>query len=134
MKFLLVIATLASLYAQTRLQTSNAHGWWNNFSDHPMRNTKWGLHLEGQWRRHDIVTKWQQLLIRPAVNYTIHPNITLTVGYGFIATSRYGEYPVSAAFPEHRVRELGRLPFHPMAAAASPEGVTRTAFAICTGL
>ncbi len=67
------------------------------------------MHLEGQWRRHDVVTRWQQLLIRPAVNYAIHPNVTLTFGYGYIATSRYGEYPVGVPFPEHRVFQQAQV-------------------------
>lgn len=109
MKVLLCFITLASLYAQPRIQGNNAHGWWNYFGDHPIGDTKWGAHLEGQWRRHDIATEWQQLLIRPAVNYSVHANIILTVGYGFIATSRYGDFPVAVPFPEHRVFEQAQV-------------------------
>lgn len=78
------------------------HGWWNYFGDHPIGDSKWGAHLEVQWRRHDIATQWQQLLVRPAVNYTLNPNISFTAGYGYIATSRYGDYPFPYPFPEHR--------------------------------
>jgi hypothetical protein len=109
MKFLLFLVTLASLYAQNRIHSDNAHGWWNYFGDHPIGETKWGAHLEVQWRRHDVVTQWQQLLVRPAVNYSIHPNITLTAGYGYIATSRYGDIPVGVPFPEHRVFEQAQV-------------------------
>jgi hypothetical protein len=74
------------------------------FGDHPISaKSKWGLHLEGQYRRHDIITQWQQLLLRPAVNYEVNPNLMLTAGYAFVKTHRYGEYPVLAAFPEHRI-------------------------------
>jgi len=85
-----------------RIHGNNANGWWNYFGDHPIGESKWGLHLEGQWRRSEVLTKWQQLLVRPAVNYSLHPNITFTAGYGYIATSRYGEFPVGVPFPEHR--------------------------------
>lgn len=109
MKKLLFFFAVTSLLAQNRISENNAHGWWNYFGDHPIGDSKWGLHLEGQWRRHDVVSRWQQLLVRPAVNYAIHPNITLTAGYGYIATSRYGEFPVAVPFPEHRVFEQAQV-------------------------
>jgi len=33
----------------------------------------------------------------------------LTVGYGYIATSRYGDIPVAVPFPEHRVFEQAQV-------------------------
>jgi len=100
---------MATLAAQPRIHSDNFHGWWNYFGDHPIGSSRWGAHLEGQWRRHDVATQWQQLLIRPAVNYSIHPNITLTAGYGYIATSRYGDFPVGVPFPEHRVFQQAQV-------------------------
>lgn len=74
------------------------------FGDHPLAaKSKWGLHLEGQWRRHDVVTRWQQLLLRPGVNYEVSKNLVLTAGYGYITTHRYGDYPTAVPFPEHRI-------------------------------
>ena len=113
MKLLLLASTLTlaiSLpsYAQPalpRVHANNFHGWWNYFGDHPIGDSKWGVHLEGQWRRHDVAARWQQLLLRPAVNYTLNPNITFSAGYGYIATMRYGEFPVATPFPEHRIFE-----------------------------
>ena len=81
----------------------NAHGWFMYFGDHPLGKSKWGLHLEGQWRRHDVITQWQQLLLRPAVNYQVSKNVMLTGGYGFVETYRYGDFPVRERFPEHRL-------------------------------
>jgi Protein of unknown function (DUF2490) len=108
---LLLCATTVA-FGQTavqRVHANNAHGWFMYFGDHPVAKTKWGVHLEGQWRRHDVATQWQQLLLRPAVNYTIHPNITLTAGYGFIKTHRYGEFPVAQPFPEHRFYQQAQI-------------------------
>lgn len=72
------------------------------FGDHPV-SAKWGLHLEGQYRRHDFGRSWQQLLLRPGVNYSVSKRLMLTAGYGYIRTHRYGEYPVVVRFPEHRI-------------------------------
>ena len=77
MKKLLLLCTLVlfpALHAQSisgRIHENNANGWWNYFGDHPIGDTKWGAHLEVQWRRNNIATNWQQLLIRPAVNYSL---------------------------------------------------------------
>jgi hypothetical protein len=81
----------------------NAHGWFMYFGDHPLGKSQWGLHLEGQWRRHDVVAKWQQLLLRPAVNYQVSKNVMLTGGYAFVETYRYGDFPARQRFPENRI-------------------------------
>jgi hypothetical protein len=88
--------------AQPKAQDQNAHGWFNYFGDHELKG-RWGLHLEGQYRRHNVATRWQQLLLRPALNYEVSKSLTLSAGYGFVDTHRYGSYPVAAKFNEHRV-------------------------------
>lgn len=99
------------LFASALLAQSddNAHGWFMYFGDHPLGKSKWGLHLEGQWRRHDVITQWQQLLLRPAVNYQVTKNLMLTGGYAFVETYRYGDYPARARFPENRLWQQALL-------------------------
>jgi len=87
-----------------RIPDANAHGWFMYFGDHPVKG-RWGAHMEGQYRRHNIVTRWQQLLLRPAVNYELNRSVMLTGGYAFVKTHGYGAFPVPAAFPEHRLFE-----------------------------
>jgi hypothetical protein len=83
----------------------NANAWFMYFGDHPINGSKWGAHLEGQWRRTDLGLKWQQLLLRPGVNYQLTKNIGLTGGYGFVRSYPYGDFPSVAAAPEHRFFE-----------------------------
>ncbi|MEO7653352.1 MAG: DUF2490 domain-containing protein, partial [Bryobacteraceae bacterium] len=85
-----------------RVWDHNNHGWYMYFGDHQVRG-KWGAHLEGQWRRHDVVTRWQQLLLRPGVNYQVSKSTLLTLGYAYVKTHRYGGFPANHPFPEHRV-------------------------------
>ena len=75
-----------------------------------------GLHAEVQWRRSDVFSKNQQLLLRTGLEYFVRPDVRLTIGYGFIETYPYGEFAVPRAFPEHRIwqqllvqQELGRI-------------------------
>lgn len=83
---------------------TNFNGWTIYNGDHPI-SAKWGVHLEGQWRRHDSFLKWQQLLLRPGINYQMNSVLQLTLGYGFIKTHRYGDFPSQFPFPEHRLYE-----------------------------
>ena len=70
---LLALLSPLCLLPQDRVNDHNAHGWFNYFGDHPISDSKWGLHLEGQYRRHNVITQWQQLLLRPGVNYQLTP-------------------------------------------------------------
>ena len=112
--FLLVTHPAFSQNSQ-RISTVNTNGWYNYFGDHAV-SERWGVHLEGQWRRHDVITQWQQLLLRPGINFSPNKNVMLTAGYAFVDTYPYGEFPVAYRFPEHRIfeqvilkHELGKL-------------------------
>jgi hypothetical protein len=55
-----------------RPRDSNALGWYAYIGRHRLAKD-WDLHLEGQWRRSDVILRWQQLLIRPALIYKHQP-------------------------------------------------------------
>jgi hypothetical protein len=96
----LVIATAAVSLGDT-VADHNAHAWVMYFGDHPVRG-RWGMHVEGQWRRAEVGRTWQQLLLRPGLNYQLKRNLLLTVGYGYIRSHPYGDFPANAVVPEHR--------------------------------
>lgn len=64
----------------------NFRVWAAYFGDHPFVESQWGLHLEAHVRRQDELTRWQQLLIRPGVNFRVNRFLTLTVGWAFNRT------------------------------------------------
>lgn len=100
------IATLAALtpsFAQTTTDT-NTNAWLMYFGDHTL-GSRWGVHLEGQFRRSDTCLGWQQLLLRPGVNFQINRYASATVGYAFVNSYPYGGYPSKATLPEHRIFE-----------------------------
>jgi Protein of unknown function (DUF2490) len=104
------------LWAES-VQDANVHAWFMYFGDHPAGAGKWGVHTEAQFRRARAGLAWQQLLLRPGLNYQLSPNAMLTFGYAFVRSSPYGGYPARSAFPEHRVYEqfllrqrVGKLP------------------------
>jgi hypothetical protein len=98
---------LLTLFATPAFADSenNSNAWFMYFGDHPVAKSRWGVHLEGQWRRADLGATWQQLLLRPGVNYQASKSVLLTFGYGYIETHPYGSRPILATTPEHRVFE-----------------------------
>lgn len=105
-RLLLPLLFVFTLSAET---DNNAHAWYNYFGDHPLGNSRFGVHLEGQWRRADMGLSWQQLLLRPAINYQLTKKVMLTGGYGYINTYRYDEHPFKETFPEHRTFEQAQI-------------------------
>ncbi len=82
---------------------TNAHAWAQYFGDHPIGTSRWGVHLEGQWRRADVLSRWQNLLLRPAVNFKINKTFDVAAGYGFVESYRYGSFPAAARGTENRL-------------------------------
>ena len=97
------MAAAVSLHAQTQ-QDVNAHGWYMYFGDHAV-SERWELHLEGQWRRHDVITQWQQLLLRPGMNYKVNDWFSVAFGYTYFRNYPYGNFPSDALETEHRAYE-----------------------------
>jgi hypothetical protein len=99
---LLVGTFWLSAQTESKIVDFNRHGWYSYSGDHAVRG-RWGFHFDGQWRRAEIITQWQQYQLRPGLNFQWKPNVLLTLGYAFTRTSRYGEFPVAAPIPEHRI-------------------------------
>ncbi len=93
--------------AQGRLSDHNTIGWYTTIVT-PKISDRVSGHFEYQWRRNNLVTDWQQSLLRVGLNYQVNPNVAFHVGYGWIETFPYGEYSIAAVpkrFPEHRIYE-----------------------------
>ncbi|MEQ1745108.1 MAG: DUF2490 domain-containing protein [Saprospiraceae bacterium] len=96
-----------SLLAQqipVRQYATGENAWFMYFGSHKF-SPRWGVHLEAQLRRSDWVASPQQVLFRTGLNYHFSPQVFATMGYCFVETYPYGDQPVKAAFPEHRLWE-----------------------------
>ncbi|SIT93782.1 DUF2490 domain-containing protein [Pontibacter indicus] len=106
---LIVLGLSSPAQAQSeRVKDFNNNGWYMYFGDHKI-TPKWGLHTELQWRRHNVLKDPQQLLIRTGINYDLTPAAMFTLGYGYIETHPYGDYPAAGIFPEHRIYQQLQL-------------------------
>jgi hypothetical protein len=98
----LVLCSTARAQSTSKIIDFNAHGWYSYSGDHPVSGP-WGVHFDVQWRRSNVITRWQQYQLRPGLNYQVSPKLLLTLGYAFTRTYPYGEFPVRTAIPEHRI-------------------------------
>jgi hypothetical protein len=87
-----------------RKYSNNTNGWFMYVGSHKV-SAKWGIHLEAQWRRSEIVLHNQQLLLRTGINYYVNPQVSLTAGYAYVITYPYGELAAPLMFPENRIWE-----------------------------
>ena len=94
--------------AQDRQLEQSFRVWFAYIGDHPFGDSRWGVHLEGQLRREDGVSKWQQFLLRPALNYQPNRLLMLSAGYAYVRS-----YPRNPTAPrnEHRIWEQARLSY-----------------------
>lgn len=107
-----LIGGLQSVIGQNnRINNNNSIGWYNFFGTFKI-SEKFGIHTEYQWRRNEMITQWQQSLLRIGVNYNLNSRVLFRVGYGWIETYPYGEIPINGMgrnFTEHRIFEMVQL-------------------------
>lgn len=100
-----------------RLTDPNTLAWFVYSGDHTL-TPKWAVHTEYQWRR----INWapQQQLARLGLVRTVSERVTVSGGYTYFQTHRYGRYPTvpNRPEPENRLYEdvslddqLGRFTF-----------------------
>lgn len=108
---ILIFFTNNSYSQNTRITNKNTIGWYNYFGTFKLNN-KWGLHTEYQWRRENLITNWQQGLLRVGVNYQLNPKVQLRLGFAWIETFAYGDITINAMgknFTERRLFEMATL-------------------------
>lgn len=109
---LLLLGSSCLLFSQnTRINDHNHIGWLAAFLSYKIGG-KWSLHGEYQWRRDDYVARWQQSLLRTGIGFHASPKIQFRLGYAWIETYAYGDYPLHESgkqFTEHRLYEMAIL-------------------------
>jgi Protein of unknown function (DUF2490) len=103
---LLLFACKQGFAQNDRLNDYNNTNWVQLFGTINL-DKKWSLHTEYQWRREKGLKNWQQSLLRVGINRKLNENITVHLGYGWIETFAYGDFPLAnnGTFPEHRIYE-----------------------------
>lgn len=108
---IVLIVFQTSFSQNTRITDNNTIGWYS-FSGAFKLNQKFGIHTEYQWRRDDLITNWQQGLLRMGINYQQNTKIQLRLGYAWIETFPYGDIPINGFgkdFTEHRSFQMATI-------------------------
>jgi hypothetical protein len=88
-----------------RISDNNTIGWYSGFATVYL-NKKTSVWMEYQWRRENFITDWQQSLARTGLQYHFKNGVSALLGYGYIITFPYGDYPAGRfEIPEHRIFE-----------------------------
>jgi hypothetical protein len=98
-----------------RITDPNTNLWVSHWGDHRFLG-RWSFHTEAHWRRADLGVNWQQLLVRPAINFHLNDQVMFTQGYSYYFNYQYGDYPIRFQNWEHHLyqqvqlnQSLGRL-------------------------
>ncbi len=101
--------TGTSAYAQSHRATDpNVNLWVSHWGDHRV-SEHWSFHTEAHWRRAELGSNWQQLLLRPAVNYHMNDQVIFTLGYSYYRNYPYGAYPITFPNWEHHAYQQVQL-------------------------
>ena len=99
--FCLLIALPGLLVAQKEI-VDQENAWLMYIGNHRVTKT-WGIHTEYQFRRADIFKEWQQSLLRFGVDYHTQSGEQFSLGFAWIKSFPYGEYPAAHDYTEHRI-------------------------------
>lgn len=96
--FLLILLNTYTITAQTRKDFT---GWGAVFASYKL-NDKLSIHFDAQLRSTDEWEKFQNVLLRPGLNYHFNSKNIATVGYAFIDSQRTVS-GITGWIPEHRI-------------------------------
>lgn len=95
----------------TRITDRNQIGWLGYFGTVKI-NDKYSIHSEYQWRRDNYIQDPLQGLLRVGLNYQANLKLQLRLGYAWIETQPYGDFPINGFgkdFTEHRIFQMATL-------------------------
>lgn len=95
----------------SRIANKNTIGWYAYTGTFNI-NKKWSIHTEYQWRRDNVITDWQQSLLRTGFNFKVNQKLSLRAGYAWIETFNYGDIPINSfgkQFTEHRAYQMATV-------------------------
>ena len=103
---LLLAAALPA--AAQRVREPQQHLWVSHWGDQRISD-RWSFHTEGHWRRDNLGKDWQQLLLRPAINFHLNDQVLLTQGYSYYFNYAYGDHPIRYQNWEHHLFQQVQL-------------------------
>ncbi len=97
----LLLLMIASTAQGQRVTDRNSHLWISHLGDHKFTE-RWGFHTEAHVRQAELGAMPQQLLLRPAINFHLNPELMFSVGYSYYSNYEYGAWPIKVGSWEHQ--------------------------------
>ena len=91
-----------------RVNDPNTNVWVSHWGDQRL-SKHWSFHTELHWRRVELGAKWQQLLIRPAINFHLNDQVMFTLGYSYYSNYPNSEFPITYRNWEHHLYQQVQL-------------------------
>ncbi len=113
-KYLLLLFCFTGMFSysqNTRITDKNSIGWYAYIGTFNL-NKNWSIHTEYQWRRDNVITDWQQSVLRTGINFKANQKLSLRAGYAWIETYNFGGIPINAfgkQFTEHRAYQMATV-------------------------
>jgi hypothetical protein len=103
-----ILIPLLTLIFFTKSFGQETHGdpeFWFLMLNHYKIDDQWAVGNELHIRRTAFMSDQKQFILRPFVNFKPGESVVYSVGYSYIKTQPYGEYPLPDALPEHNFWE-----------------------------
>jgi hypothetical protein len=111
-RFLPFACAAAAITAQAQRGTDrNSHLWISFLGDHRF-NDHWSFHTEVHFRQAELGAMPQQLLLRPAINFHLNPDVMFTLGYSYYHNYPYGPHPIKVDNWENHIFQQAQFTTH----------------------
>ena len=106
MKKLLVLLTLTlhiflAFAGNEKKVATGHHGWYIYTGTHKLYKGL-GLFTQYDWRRENMITDWQQSVLRVGLDYKFNDMVSIQGGYVWAYSFLYGQQPIAHVNNEHR--------------------------------
>ncbi|NNE76089.1 MAG: DUF2490 domain-containing protein [Pricia sp.] len=102
---LLVILVLLTLNTPLNAQKQEFkhYSGWNTLSVKGELNEEWSLKSEFNFRRTHFLKDWEQIVLRPSVQYSLNGVLSTAIGYSFIHNYPYAEFSAPLSTREDNI-------------------------------
>jgi len=101
--FILIIFLLASSVFRAQNEEFSHSSSWNSVAVKANLNEKLFLKNEFNFRRTNFIQDWQQIVLRPSLQYKLNKRFTLAFGYSYIDNYIYANSSSQLAFKENNL-------------------------------
>ena len=97
------LALLVVQFISAQNENYSHNSSWNALTIEADINDKWSVKNELNFRRTNFLKNWEQLVLRPSVQYSIDNRLTAAIGYTYIQNYSYSNFSPPLDLKEHNL-------------------------------